>query len=67
MCSDNVKAITSSLFDFFDTWQLVINTGTTIVIFLMVFVIRQSQNYDTMAIQLKLNELIASRKNTANG
>jgi low affinity Fe/Cu permease len=47
-------------FGFSNTWQLVINTGTTIVTFLMVFVIQQSQNKDTLAIQLKLNELIAS-------
>ena len=50
---------TGPLFGFSDTWQLVINTGTTIVTFLMVFLIQQSQNKDTMAIQLKLNELIA--------
>src|SRR5690349_7685012 len=55
-----VWAITGPLFRFSDTWQLVINTGTTIVTFLMVFVIQQSQNKDTLAIQLKLNELIAS-------
>jgi low affinity Fe/Cu permease len=54
------------LFDFSDTWQLVINTGTTIITFLMVFVIQQSQNKDTMAIQLKLNELIASSKTASN-
>jgi len=51
---------TGPIFGFSDTWQLVINTGTTIVTFLMVFVIQQSQNKDTLAIQLKLNELIAS-------
>lgn len=61
-----VWAVTGPLFDFSDTWQLVINTGTTIVTFLMVFVIQQSQNKDTMAIQLKLNELIASQKNASN-
>jgi len=53
-------AATGPLFAFSNTWQLVINTGTTIITFLMVFVIQQSQNKDTLAIQLKLNELIAS-------
>jgi low affinity Fe/Cu permease len=52
-------AVTGPLFKFSDSWQLVINTSTTIVTFLMVFVIQQSQNKDTVAIQLKLNELIA--------
>src|SRR3954464_4345534 len=51
-----VWAITGPLFHFSDTWQLVINTGTTIVTFLMVFLIQQSQNKDSLAIQLKLNE-----------
>lgn len=54
------------IFGFSDTWQLVINTGTTIITFLMVFVIQQSQNKDTMAIQLKLNELIASNQRASN-
>ena len=49
---------TGPLFGFSDTWQLVINTGTTIVTFLMVFVIQHSQNKDTVALQLKLDELI---------
>jgi low affinity Fe/Cu permease len=53
-------ALTGPIFGFSDTWQLVINTSTTIITFLMVFVIQQSQNKDTLAIQLKLNELIAS-------
>jgi low affinity Fe/Cu permease len=53
-------AITGPLFKFSDTWQLVINTGTTIITFLMVFIIQQTQNKDTIALQLKLNELIAS-------
>ena len=52
-------AATGPIFHYSDTWQLVINTGTTIVTFLMVFVIQQSQNKDTMALQIKLNELIA--------
>ena len=55
-----VWAVTGPLFDFADTWQLVINTGTTIVTFLMVFLIQRSQNKDSQAIQLKLNELIAA-------
>lgn len=61
-----VWAVTGPVFKFSDTWQLVINTGTTIVTFLMVFVIQQSQNKDTMALQLKLNELIASNKAASN-
>jgi low affinity Fe/Cu permease len=51
---------------FSDSWQLIINTTTTVVTFLMVFIIQQSQNRDTMAIQLKLNELIASEKKASN-
>ena len=49
-----------------ETWQLVINTGTTIVTFLMIFVIQQSQNRDTTALHLKLNELIAANDRTSN-
>jgi len=52
--------VTGPLFKFSDTWQLVINTRTTIITFLMVFIIQQTQNKDTIALQLKLNELIAS-------
>lgn len=59
-------AVTGPLFKFSDTWQLVINTGTTIVTFLMVFVIQQSQNKDSLAIQLKLNELIAAEERASN-
>lgn len=59
-------AVTGPFFGFSNTWQLVINTGTTIITFLMVFIIQQSQNKDTMAVQLKLNELIASQKNASN-
>lgn len=59
-------AVTGPLFHFSDTWQLVINTGTTIVTFLMVFVIQQSQNKDSLAIQLKLNELIAAEERASN-
>jgi low affinity Fe/Cu permease len=53
-----VWAITGPIFQFSDTWQLVINTGTTIVTFLMVFLIQNSQNRDSAAIQVKLDELI---------
>ena len=53
-------SITGPIFHYSDTWQLVINTGTTIITFLMVFIIQQSQNKDTMALQIKLNELIAA-------
>jgi low affinity Fe/Cu permease len=61
-----VWGITGPIFNFSDTWQLIINTGTTIITFLMVFVIQQSQNKDTIAIQLKLNELIASSDKASN-
>lgn len=59
-------AITGPLFGFSETWQLVINTGTTIVTFLMVFLIQQSQNKDAMAVHLKLNELLASHREASN-
>ena len=58
--------LSGPLFNFSDTWQLVINTSTTIITFLMVFIIQQSQNRDTAAIHLKLNELIASSKTASN-
>jgi low affinity Fe/Cu permease len=61
-----IWAITGPLFDFSTTWQLVINTGTTIITFLMVFIIQQSQNKDTLALQLKLNELIACNEKASN-
>jgi len=61
-----IWGITGPLFGFSEIWQLVINTGTTIVTFLMIFVIQQSQNKDTMAIHLKLNELIAASEFTSN-
>ena len=61
-----IWAITGPVFHYSETWQLVINTGTTIITFLMVFVIQQSANKDTMAIHLKLNELIASTKGASN-
>jgi low affinity Fe/Cu permease len=58
--------ITGPIFRYSDTWQLVINTGTTIITFLMVFVIQHSQNKDTTAVQLKLNELIAANPHASN-
>src|SRR5882762_2061135 len=54
------------LFNFSDTWQLVINTGTTIVTFLMVFLIQRSQNKDALAIHLKLNEIVAALDGASN-
>ena len=58
--------ITGPVFHFSDTWQLVINTTTTIVTFLMVFLIQRAQNKDAMAIQLKLNELVAAIEGASN-
>jgi low affinity Fe/Cu permease len=58
--------ITGPVFNYSDTWQLIINTGTTIVTFLMVFLIQKSQNKDSKAIHLKLNELLASHEGTSN-
>ena len=61
-----IWAVTGPIFHYSDTWQLVINTGTTIITFLMVFIIQQSQNKDSLAIQLKLNELIAASDKASN-
>jgi low affinity Fe/Cu permease len=58
--------ITGPIFKYSDTWQLIINTSTTIITFLMVFLIQKSQNKDSKAIHLKLNELLASHEGTSN-
>ena len=58
--------ITGPLFKFSDTWQLVINTGTTIITFLMVFLIQRTQNKDSLAIHLKLNEIVAAIEGSSN-
>lgn len=58
--------ICGPIFKYSDTWQLVINTGTTIITFLMVFLIQKSQNKDSKSVQLKLNELIAATPNASN-
>ena len=61
-----VWAITGPLFKYSDTWQLVINTGTTVVTFLMVFLIQRAQNKDALAIHLKLNEIVAAMEGASN-
>jgi low affinity Fe/Cu permease len=59
-------AVTGPMFGFSETWQLIINTATTVVTFLMVFIIQQSQNREGLAVQLKLNELIACHERASN-
>lgn len=61
-----VWILTGPIFNYSDTWQLAINTGTTIVTFLMVFLIQNTQNRDTLAIQLKLSELVLAMKGAEN-
>jgi low affinity Fe/Cu permease len=61
-----VWVITGPIFHYSNTWQLVINTGTTIVTFLMVFLIQRAQNKDSMAMQLKLNEIVAAMEGASN-
>jgi low affinity Fe/Cu permease len=61
-----VWAATGPIFHYSETWQLVINTGTTIITFLMVFLIQKAQNKDSLAIQLKLNELVAAHEFASN-
>jgi low affinity Fe/Cu permease len=61
-----VWAITGPVFNYSETWQLVINTGTTIVTFLMVFLIQRTQNKDSQALHLKLNELVAAMQGASN-
>ena len=61
-----VWLLTGPFFGFSDTWQLVINTGTTIVTFLMVFLIQRTQNKDALAIHLKLNEIVAAVEGASN-
>src|SRR3954467_15543349 len=61
-----VWAATGPIFNFSDTWQLIINTGTTIVTFLMVFLLQHTQNKDSRALQVKLDTLIAATENASN-
>ncbi len=61
-----VWLVTGPFFGFSDTWQLVINTGTTIMTFLMVFLIQRAQNKDSLSIQLKLNEIVAALEGASN-
>ena len=67
LCLSSLWSITGPIFGFSDTWQLVINTGTTIVTFLMVFLIQNTQNRDSQAMQLKLDELIRAIDGAHNG
>jgi low affinity Fe/Cu permease len=66
MCTIVIWLVTGPVFNYSDTWQLIINTGTTIITFLMVFLIQKSQNKDSKAIHLKLNELLASHEGASN-
>jgi low affinity Fe/Cu permease len=59
-------AISGPIFHYSDSWQMVINTGTTIITFLMVFLIQKTQNKDVIAMQIKLNELVAANSNASN-
>jgi len=61
-----IWAAVGPIFDYSDTWQLVINTGTTVITFLMVFLIQNTQNRDSKSIHLKLDELIRTQKNASN-
>lgn len=61
-----VWAISGPLFNYSETWQLIINTGTTIITFLMVFLIQKSQNKDSIAVHIKLNELLAASERASN-
>ncbi|MFY1045200.1 low affinity iron permease family protein [Chryseobacterium sp. GP-SGM7] len=61
-----IWGVSGPVFNYSETWQLVINTGTTIITFLMVFLIQKSQNKDSKAIQIKLNELIAANEKASN-
>ena len=61
-----VWGFTGPIFNFSDTWQLVINTGTTIITFLMVFLIQRTQNKDALAIHMKLNEIVAALEGASN-
>jgi low affinity Fe/Cu permease len=61
-----VWAVTGPIFNYNETWQLIINTGTTIVTFLMVFLIQRSQNKESLAVEVKLNELLAAQQGASN-
>src|SRR5216110_2372678 len=61
-----IWGLTGPFFGFSDTWQVVINTGTTVVTFLMVFLIQRAQNKDALAVQLKLNEIVAALEGASN-
>ena len=61
-----IWVLTGPIFHYSDTWQLVINTGTTVITFLMVFLIQRSQNKDSLALHLKLNEIVAAMRGASN-